>query len=117
MSPHDVPMNVGFVVDSARRAAGIAHRLRHWLAEYELPGHRKAPCWIAVRQEVAADPFGEIWRGPDGRRVAASDMETFEPAWELPPLRPLCMLEDHGPQALDDRLLMAVGNLGRNFWS
>jgi hypothetical protein len=39
LSGHDVPMNVGFVVESARRAAALAYRLRHWLTEYELPGH------------------------------------------------------------------------------
>ncbi len=29
-SADDVPMNVGFVVESARRAAALAYRLRHW---------------------------------------------------------------------------------------
>ena len=117
LSGHEVPMNVGFVVESARRAAGLAYRLRHWLTEYELPGRGKAPCWVAVADELAADPFGKIWRAPDGRRVSARDMASFQPAWELSPLGPLCLLADHGPEALDDRLLRAVGNLGRDIWS
>lgn len=117
LSAHEVPMNVGFVVESARRAAALAYRLRHWLTEYELPGRGKAPCWVTVAEELAADPFGEIWQAPDGRRVSARNMESFEPAWELPPLGPLCLLEDDGPEALDDRLLRAVGNLGRDVWS
>ena len=117
LSGHEVPMNVGFVVESARRAAALAYRLRHWLTQYELPGRGKAPCWVTVAAELAADPFGEIWRAPDGRRVSARDMASFEASRELPPLGPLCLLEDHGPQALDDRLLRAVGNLGRDIWS
>lgn len=114
---HEVPMNVGFVVESPRRAAGLRHRLRSWLGEYELPGHGKATCWVAVRDELTADPFGRIWRAPDGRAVSTRDMESFQPPWELPPLGPLCLLEDYGPEALDDRLLQAVGNLGRDVWS
>ncbi len=117
LSSHKVPMNVGFVVESPRRAAGLRHRLRSWLGEYELPGHGKATCWVAVRDELTADPFGQIWRAPDGRALSPRDMESFEPPWQLPPLGPLCLLEDCGPEALDDRLLQAVGNLGRDVWS
>ncbi len=117
LSGHQVPMNVGFVVESARRAAALAYRLRHWLTEYELPGHGKAPCWVTVSDELVADPYGEIWRAPDGRRVSARDMASFQPQWELPSLGPLSLLTDHGPAALDDRLLRAVGDLGRNVWS
>ncbi|MGI8658169.1 MAG: replication-relaxation family protein [Candidatus Limnocylindria bacterium] len=116
LSGHEVPMNVGFVVESARRAAALAYRLRHWLTEYELPGHGKAPCWVTVADELAADPFGVIWRAPDGRRVSARDMASFQPAREMPPLGPLCLLSEHGPEAMDDRLLTAVGDLGRNVW-
>jgi len=116
LSGHEVPMNVGFVVESARRAAALAYRLRHWLTEYELPGHKKAPCWVTTADELAADPFGPIWRAPDGRRVSAREMASFAPEWELPRLGPLCLLADDGPDALDDRLLTAVGRLGRDIW-
>lgn len=105
------------MVESARRAAALAYRLRRWLTEYELPGHGKAPCWVTVADELAADPFGEIWRAPDGRRVSARDMASFQSEWELLPLGRLCLLEDRGAEALDDRLLRAVGDLGRNVWS
>lgn len=115
-SADEVPMNVGFVVESARRAGALAYRLRLWLTEYELPGHGKAPCWMTTADELAADPFGAIWRAPDGRRISARDMASFEPPRELPPLGPLCLLDEHGPEALDDRLLTAVGDLGRNVW-
>lgn len=104
-------------VDSGRRAAAVRHRLSRWLGEYELPGHRKATCWVGVYPELIADPFGEVWYAPDGPGVAVRDMQSFEPPWKLPALGPLCLLEDYGPEALDDRLLRAVGDLGMNVWS
>ncbi|MDQ3690434.1 MAG: hypothetical protein M3406_10445 [Chloroflexota bacterium] len=59
---------MGFVVESPRRAAALAYRLRRWLAEYELPGHNKVPCWVTTAAEVVADPSGAIWRAPGGHR-------------------------------------------------
>lgn len=115
-SGRETPRNVGFVVESARRAAALAYRLRHWLTQYELPGYQKVPCWVTTANDLAADPFGSIWRAPDGRRVAAREMESFQPEWELPQLGPLCLLTDDGPDALDDRLLTAVPDLGRKIW-
>jgi hypothetical protein len=115
LSGHAVPMNVGFVVESARRAAALAYRLRHW-TEHERPGRGTAPCWVTTADELTADPFGAIWRAPDGRRVSARAMASFEPAWQLPRLGPLCLLTDDGPDATDDRLLTAVGDLGRHVW-
>ncbi len=110
-------VNVGFVVEAPRRAAAVRQSLRSWLDEYELPGHRKIPCWVAVCSELTAMPFGAVWRAPDGRAVAVGEMESFEAPWEMPLVGPQCLLEDYGPEALDDRVLTAVGNLGRDVWS
>ena len=116
LSNREVPMHLGFVVESARRAAALAYRLRRWQAEYELPGYQKASCWVTTAAELVADPFGAIWRAPDGQRLAAHAMESFQPEWELPRLGPGCLLGDDGPDAMDDRLLTAVGRLGRDVW-
>ncbi|MGH2427347.1 MAG: replication-relaxation family protein, partial [Candidatus Limnocylindria bacterium] len=116
LSNREVSMHVGFVVESPRRAAALAYRLRRWLDEYELPGHKKASCWVTTAAELMADPFGAIWRAPDGQRLATREMASFETEWELPRLGPLCLLTDDGPEALDDRLLTAVGHLGRHVW-
>ena len=112
----DLAMNVGFVVESPRRAAAIRHRLRGWMGEYELPGHRKVPCWVTVRGDLTDNPYGEIWRAPDGHSVSARGMDSFKPLCELPPLGPLCLLADGGPEALDDHLLAAIGQGHDRIW-
>lgn len=116
LSNRQVPMHVGFVVESARRAAALAYPLRRYLGEYELPGHTKASCWVTTAAELTADPFGAIWRAPDGRRLAAREMASFVPEWELPRLGVGCLLTDDGPDAMDDRLLTAFERLGRDVW-
>lgn len=116
LSNRQVPMHVGFVVESARRAAALAYPLRRYLGEYELPGHTKASCWVTTAAELTADPFGAIWRAPDGRRLAARETASFVPEWELPRLGVGCLLTDDGPDAMDDRLLTAFERLGRDVW-
>jgi hypothetical protein len=113
---HKLPINVGFVVESARRAAALASRLRHWQTQSESSGRATAACWVAVADELMTDPFGDIWRWPAGGLASVRHMAPFEPAWELPRLGPQCLLDDDGPDALDERLLTAVGNLGRYLW-
>ena len=71
---------------------------------------------MTTAAELAADPFGDIWRAPDGRRLAAREMPSFVPEWELPRLGVGCLLTDDGPDAMDDRLLTAVERLGRDVW-
>lgn len=110
-------INVGFVVESARRAAAIRRRLAAWYEREVYAGYEKAPCSVAVAADLIADPFGRVWQAPDGRELAAFELPSFEPNAELPLLQPGCFADEEcGFEALDDRLLDFVGDLG-HAWS
>ena len=66
------------------------------------------PCWVTVSGELFADPFGAIWRSPDGREATVQTMPPHELKYQLPILSAPALVDDVGPEALDDRALEAI---------
>jgi hypothetical protein len=101
--------NLGLVVESGRRSAAVRASLRPRLER--LQDWRKEPpipCWVAVSGELLADPFGAIWRSPDGGEATVLTMPPHELQHELPILSTPALLDDDAPEALDDRALEAI---------
>lgn len=101
--------NLGLVVESGRRSAAVRASLRPRLDRFK-EWHKQTPipCWIAVSAELFADPFGAIWRSPDGREATVLTMPPHELKYPLPILSAPAFLDDDGPEALDDRALEAI---------
>ena len=98
--------NIGLVVDSPRRAETIAATLRRlslpW--SYVTP----LPVWIAVLDRLRRDPFGPVWRAPDGSEASVTSMQSQELEVPLPILEPPALLDEDGPMSLDGRAAAAI---------
>jgi hypothetical protein len=103
-------VNLGFVVDSPRRAMGlraslraVLERLDHWNPDARLA------CWVIASGELLADPFATRWRSPDGREASVLHMPGLELSAPLPLLSLPALLDEEAAAALDDRALAAIG--------
>lgn len=89
---HPARTNLGFIVESRRRAGALRVSLRRAM-ERTADWYRESgiPCWVTVSDEMLADPFGTPWRSPDGREASVLTMPAFElpeplPVLSVPPL-------------------------------
>lgn len=94
------PLHVGFVVDTARRAASV----RRHVADPKTyqTGVR---VWVTTEPALAADPYGCLWGSASGEEVRTVDLAphwTGDP-WEI--LRPLCLAEPDNLEGLDERVI------------
>ena len=101
--PGGAPLHVGFVVDSARRAASVRARLRR-------PGTEGSvvTAWMVAEPALVADPYGAAWTTPEGAEARVVD---FAPHWTGEPwswLRPGDLSDPTALEALDDRVLQAI---------
>jgi len=105
--PARAPLHVGFVVDSARRAASVRARLRGALGEGDAGGSAVS-AWVVAEPALAADPYGAAWTAPGGAGARVVD---FAPHWSGDPwpwLRPGDLADPAALEALDDRVYMAI---------
>jgi hypothetical protein len=97
------PLHVGFVVDSARRAASVRARLR----AAEKDGSTVTP-WVVTESALAADPYGAVWTTPQGADARTVD---FAPHWTgnpWPYLQPGELADPTTLEALDDRVYRRI---------
>jgi hypothetical protein len=101
--PGSAPLHIGFVVDSARRAASVRARLRGGGAEGSV-----VAAWVVSEPALTADPYGAVWTSPEGAEARVVD---FAPHWTGDPwpwLRPGDLSDPAALEALDDRVLRAI---------
>ena len=97
------PLHVGFVVDSARRAASVRARLR----ESDEVDSVVTP-WVVTEAALATDPYRAIWTRPGGTETRLVD---FAPHWmgdPWPYLVPGDLADPTTLEALDDRAYRAI---------
>jgi hypothetical protein len=64
--------------------------------------------WVAVADEVFADPFGAIWQSPAGDEATVLTMPACELSSPLPILTPPALTQVGALGSLDDRVLEAI---------
>lgn len=98
-------VNVGLVVESARRADSIARAIARVAA-------RGVHVWVAASTELVADPYNGLWRAPDGRQRATVDLPG-EAAIGTPVVGALSLLDSDGADAFEPSALASVTALQR----
>jgi hypothetical protein len=97
-------------VESRRRASALRVSLRRAMERtagvYSESG---IACWVTVSDELLADPFGTLWRSPDGREASVLTMPAVDLPEPMPVLAVPALLDDAAEGALDDRALAAMG--------
>ncbi len=107
---HPVGTNLGFIVEGSRRAGALRVSLRRAQDRWHNRGNQEdLACWITTGADLRDDPFGAVWRSPDGREATVLDMPAIELPAPLPILSPPALLDDEAEGALDDRALAMVG--------
>jgi hypothetical protein len=101
---------VGIVVESARRAAAIRSSLKHRQERLERDYQKSFafPTWVAVTDEVVADPYGAIWQSPMGDEATVLTMPPCELYYPLPILTSPALTQVGALGSLDDRVLAAI---------
>jgi hypothetical protein len=111
---HPAGSNLGFILDSRRRAGALLVSLRAAARRNAgSSGSSGIPCWVAVGTDLLDDPFGTPWRSPDGREASVLTMPTIALPGPLPILSVPPLLDDAAEGAFDDRVLSAAGWRGR----
>ncbi len=88
---YTAPLHVGFVVNSARRAASVRSRLRGTDKDDSV-----VTTWVVTEPALATDPYGAIWTTPGGTDARVVD---FEPALDR---RSLAVFGAWRPRRSDD---------------
>ena len=97
------PLHVGFVVDSARRAASVRARLRGTEKEASV-----VTTWVVTEAALTADPYGALWMTPGGIEARVVD---FAPHWTGNPWPYLAAGDLADPttlEVLDDRVYRRI---------
>ena len=106
-SPARAPLHVGFVVDSARRAASVRARLRGGEGG-GAPGGSAVFAWVVAEPALAADPYGAVWLAPGGDEARVVDLAPHWAGDPWPWRRPGDLADPAALEALDDRVYMAI---------
>lgn len=98
----ELPVHVGFVVESERRARSI-----HELARRQLSRESLLLFMTATEARVAANPLGGTWT--DGAsRWSTRELATISAQVSLPILMPGCLAEPDAGAAMDDRAIAMI---------
>ena len=101
--------SLGIIVESARRAAAIRSSLRHRQERFEqVQKPFEFPIWVAVTDEVVADPYGAVWQSPMGDEATVLTMPPCELHYPLPILAPPALIPPGALGSLDDRVLAVI---------
>jgi hypothetical protein len=103
----DLPVNVGFVVDSERRARTV----------HELVSHRGGPdsrmtFLTAIDEQLRRDPLGATWTGGSLQRPTR-DLVPVSTGVSWPIVTPGCLSDAEAIAVLDDRGLSMLPELQR----
>jgi hypothetical protein len=98
-------VNVGIVVDSARRSASIRRSI-------ERVGARGLHVWVAISTELLAAPYRGPWTAPDGRRRQTVDLPA-ETVGQTPVVGPLCLLDPDAADVFEPAAIQVVPALRR----
>ncbi len=104
----DLPVNVGFVVESERRARTV----------HELASHRGGPdsrmtFLTAIDEQLRRDPYGTTWTD-GGPQRSTRDLVPISTGVSWPIVMPGCLSGGEATAALDDRGLSMLPELQRN---
>jgi len=99
------PVNVGVVVESARRVGSIRRAL-------EDLGAPDLELWLATWTDLVRSPYEAEWTAMDGRVLRTVDLPA-EPAMDEPVNGALCLLEPDGIEAFELPAIEAVPALRR----
>lgn len=100
---YKAPLHVGFVVDSARRAASVRSRLRGTEKDDSV-----VTIWVVTEPALAADPYGAVWTTPGGTDARVVD---FRPHWTGDPwpyIEPGDLADPTTLEVLDDRVYRRI---------
>jgi hypothetical protein len=97
------PIHVGFVVDSARRAASVRARLRSAEKDGSV-----VTVWVVTEPALAADPFGAAWTTPGGFDARVVDFAAHWTGSPWPFLLPGELADPAALEALDDRVYRRI---------
>jgi hypothetical protein len=107
---HPAGTNLGFVVESLRRAGALRVSLRRAMERWHGGADESdLPCWVTIGSDLRDDPFGALWHSPSGRHATVLDMPAIALTESLPTLSPPALLDDEAEGALDDRALAMIG--------
>lgn len=98
-------VNVGIVVESARRAASIRRAI-------ERVGARGLHVWVAISTELLAAPYHGPWTAPRGGRRQTVDLPA-ERVGGTPVVGPLSLLDSDGADVFELFAIRAVPSLQR----
>ncbi|HEV8699198.1 MAG TPA: replication-relaxation family protein [Candidatus Limnocylindrales bacterium] len=102
---HELSVNVGIVVESARRSASIRRAI-------ERAGARGPHVWVATSTELLAAPYQGPWTAPDGRRCRTVDLPA-EAVSETPVVGALCLLDPDAADVFEPSAIEVVPALER----
>lgn len=91
-SAGDARVNLGVVVESARRAESVRGQLQAAPAAMAV--------WISQAADVFADPYLAAWVGPDGRRVSTVELPG-DPAADVGVVGAQCLLDADAADAFE----------------
>ncbi len=100
------PLNVGIVVDSARRLLSV----RRILARADQPGG-PIRVWLTTEPALAADAHAAVWSSPQGTERRTVDLEAHWVGDPWPILGPGCLAEGDSLEVLDERVMGLVPGL------
>jgi Replication-relaxation len=100
---HKAPLHVGFVVDSARRAASVRSRLRGTEKDESV-----VTVWVVTEPALAADPYGAVWTTPGGTDARSIDFAAHWTGDPWPYLHPGELADPTTLEVLDDRVYRRV---------
>lgn len=98
-------VNVGIIVESARRAASIRRAI-------ERVGARGLRVWVATSTDLLAAPYHGPWMATDGRRCHTADLPGEAVIGTLV-VGALCLVDPEGPDLFEPTAIEAVPALQR----
>jgi hypothetical protein len=101
----DPPVNIGIVVESARRSTSIRHAI-------ERVDARGLHVWVATSTELLAATYHGPWTAPDGRRCHTVDLPA-EAVSDPPVVGALCLLDPDAADVFEPSAIEVVPALQR----
>lgn len=101
----ELPVNVGIVVESARRSASI----RHAIAGI---GSGALRVWVTTAGEFVANAYDALWTAPDTERIRTIGLPA-EAVGSIAVVGSLCLLDPDGPDVFELSSIQSIPALQR----